>query len=272
MGSVPPLLSHARVSAGAEPGRWLLFLHGIFGAGRNWASFARRLVEARPDWGAVLVDLRLHGDSRGFAPPHTLAACAADVRRLAARLGAGEIALLGHSFGGKVALAALAAGPPRPRQIWVVDSTPDAGPPRGSAAEMLAALRELPPTFETRREAVRALEGRGFGRSVAEWMATNLEPRDSAYAWRFEVEAMAELLADFFRSDVWSIVLDPPGEVSIHVVKAEASDVLTEEACARIEDGSKRTRTLHLHRVPGGHWVNLENPGDLLELLRRWLP
>src|SRR4051812_24710793 len=61
-----PILAHTRVAApGRTPERWLLVLHGIYGAGRNWGSIARRLVEARPEWGAVLVDLRMHGQSRG---------------------------------------------------------------------------------------------------------------------------------------------------------------------------------------------------------------
>src|SRR5215217_5600958 len=78
-----PILSHTRVTAkDAEPGMWLLMLHGIYGSGRNWGTIARRLVEARPEWGVLLVDLRNHGQSHGFAGPHTLAASAADVDRL----------------------------------------------------------------------------------------------------------------------------------------------------------------------------------------------
>jgi esterase len=93
-----PILAHTRVAAaGHEPERWLLVLHGIYGAGRNWGSIARRLVEARPEWGAVLVDLRNHGQSRGFAEPHTIASAAADVDRLVEHLDLHAAALLGHS-------------------------------------------------------------------------------------------------------------------------------------------------------------------------------
>ena len=82
-----PLLHHDRISAdGVEPGRWIVVLHGIFGSGRNWASVARRLVRRRPEWGVLLVDLRLHGASQGLSPPHTIAACAADVDRLVGAL------------------------------------------------------------------------------------------------------------------------------------------------------------------------------------------
>ena len=45
------------------PQKWLLFLHGILGSGANWRSFARKILEPRPHWGALLVDLRMHGQS-----------------------------------------------------------------------------------------------------------------------------------------------------------------------------------------------------------------
>src|SRR5512140_1638579 len=100
-----PVLHHQVLTAAeAAPGRWLYVLHGIFGAGRNWASIARRLVRERPDWGAVLVDLREHGRSTGFGGPHTVAAAAGDLRRLVETTGLAATGVLGHSFGGKVAL------------------------------------------------------------------------------------------------------------------------------------------------------------------------
>ena len=78
IGERPVSLAHRRIHApGTIPSRWVLFLHGFLGAGRNWASIGRGVVEARPDWGVVLVALRLHGDSQGLAPPHTVAASAA---------------------------------------------------------------------------------------------------------------------------------------------------------------------------------------------------
>ena len=50
-------LYQERIARGT-PARWLLLTHGIYGAGSNWRGIARKLVERRPDWGVVLVDLR----------------------------------------------------------------------------------------------------------------------------------------------------------------------------------------------------------------------
>jgi len=267
-----PTLAHERITAtDAAPSRWLLVLHGIYGAGRNWASVMRRFVRQRPDWGAVLVDLREHGGSRGFPPPHTLRAAAADLDALAATLDEPVRAVLGHSFGGKVALVYARDFGRGLDQVWVVDSTPAAGTPRGSAWEMLAAVRRVPDRFETRAEAVAALEAEGISRPVGQWMSTNLIHGPDGYRWRLDFDVMESMLLDFFDTDLWPVVEAPPARVRIHFVKAEESAVLTEEACARIEEAGRRNGRVRLHRVAGGHWVNADNPQALEQLLVEYL-
>jgi len=267
------VLHHVTLSArDACPARWLFVLHGAFGAGRNWSSAARRLVRDRPDWGVVLVDLRLHGGSQGFPPPHTVAASASDVLALADRLSPRieEAALLGHSFGGKVALSCVRADAGRWSCVWVIDSTPDAMPLSGSLPAMLGHLRALPGPFGTRREAEVALEARGVAPKVARWMATNLV-REPELRWRFDLDALEELLMDFFRTDLWDVLEQgPPPEFEF--VAADDSPVLTRDARRRIETIGERTGATHLHRVAGGHWVHVDNPRALHSLLEARLP
>src|SRR5690606_19115338 len=157
--AMSPLLAHDPVTAtGAEPERWMLVLHGIYGQGRNWASVARRFVRERPSWGLMLVDLRLHGASTGFEPPHTVPRCAEDVAALAETLGAPVEGVLGHSFGGKVALLYAALAPRPPAQLWLVDSQPGPRDPDGSAWHMLEVLRRFPGPFSDRAEGIAAVE------------------------------------------------------------------------------------------------------------------
>ena len=105
----PPIasrvLAHTLLAnPGRTPQQWLLVLHGLFGAGRNWRTVASQLVQVRPDWGVILVDLRMHGDSQGFPPPYTLRTAAADLAALLNATGLRAPGMLGHSFGAKVAL------------------------------------------------------------------------------------------------------------------------------------------------------------------------
>jgi esterase len=288
-----PALAHTRIAApGAAPERWILFLHGIFGAGRNWATVARRLVRGRPEWGALLVDLRMHGASQGYEPPHTLAAAAADVAELVRQLELRAEGVLGHSFGGKVALqwvamaaeaATSGAAAEAPGVVWVADSTPAAGEPRGAAWEMLARLRRHPGPFANRRELVAALVAEDVARPVAEWLSTNLEPAGgngsgagavggAALRWRLDLGAAEALLRSFFAADLWPLVEDPPAGTELHFLRATRSWVLTEEDEARLAAAAARHGRVHLHAVEGGHWLNADNPDAVLELLERTLP
>src|SRR5690606_16267672 len=102
-------LAHTVLTAkGASPRRAMLFMHGILGTRANWRSFARSFTEARPDWAAVLVDLRHHGDSLELGGDDDLDACVDDLLALGGALDLPIRGALGHSFGGKVALALLA--------------------------------------------------------------------------------------------------------------------------------------------------------------------
>ncbi|MGI9182898.1 MAG: alpha/beta fold hydrolase [Longimicrobiaceae bacterium] len=263
-----PILSHTRVAAsGRDPERWLLVLHGIYGKGRNWGSVARRVVDARPEWGALLVDLRMHGDSRGFRPPHTVESSAADLRRLVEQLELPAAGVLGHSFGGKVALAYARERPEGLDQLWVMDSTPAIKVPSGSAWRMIGIVRSLPEQFGSRAEAVEAVQAHGYDKGLAQWMAMNLAPDDDVYRWTIDWDAMESMLRDFFRTELWEVVERPPEGVEIHFAKATQSDTLDEEEVARIEAAGRENERVFLHHLEGGHWINTDNPDAVVELL-----
>lgn len=268
-----PLLHHQFLtgSPDAHPDRWMLVLPGIYGAGRNWASVARRLVQARPDWGAVLVDLRQHGGSMGFPPPHDLDAAAGDLSAVVEAGGLDVRAVLGHSFGGKVALV-YSRNPPVPlSRVWVVDSTPDARDADGSAWGMLRVLRQRPGPFADRDAGIAAVMHEGYPRPVAMWMSTNLVHGPDGYRWRLDPDDMEALLRSFFATDAWDAVEAPHPGTHVHVVQGLESSILTPQACARVEAAHARTGQAHLHPVAGGHWLNADNPDALQDLLTRFM-
>lgn len=256
----------------------MLVLHGIFGAGRNWASVARRFVADRPEWGAVLIDLREHGRSQGFAPPHTVDACARDLLRLIDDRDIEARAILGHSFGGKVALrfaevAAHDPSAPHLECVWVIDSTPAPRPPGGSAWAMLGVLEGHPGPFADRDTAIAAIEAAGYDSGVAQWMSTNLE-RDPAgsLTWRIDRASMRHLLESFFALDLWGIVEHPPAGTMLHLVRATESSIVDESVRDRWEAAGLATGAAHLHELEGGHWLNADNPEGLAHLLEEHTP
>ncbi len=267
----PTLLNHEEIASTEGATQMLYVLHGIFGAGRNWSSVIRSFVRSHGEWNARLLDLRQHGFSQGFAAPHTITAAAHDIEELAQQLGETPASVLGHSFGGKVALMYARHHGAELEQVWVIDSTPEAREPDGSAWRMLEIIRQTPRQFESREQLIELLGEAGVARPTAQWMATNLEKRDGAYVWRFDFESIEALLRDFFREDLWDVLESPSADMEIHIVKAQESGVLSPAAMTRVRDIGKRNGRVFLHEVAGGHWVNAENPEALLALMNAHL-
>lgn len=216
-----------------------------------------------------MLDLRGHGESPPGEPPHTVAAAAQDV---VATLGPdGAASLLGHSFGGKVALAAAARWPGL-QQVWVVDTGLAPRTPAGLAWRLAQWLgTELPARVADRAEAVAWLEARGVPRPVAQWFAMNLEREGADLRWRLDGDVMRALLEDFFRVDGWALLAQVPPTVEVHLVQALGSDAWsrTDEERAAAAAAAGRAQW---HRLPGGHWLNVDNPDGLLDLVAPRLP
>jgi len=286
--------AHTFVGADDAP-RLGFVLHGVLGAGHNFRSFIKRLTEVRPEYRFVLIDLRNHGKSTPTPPPHTLESAADDLLDLAASLGRDPDVVIGHSLGGKVALT-FARRHVEPRelrrpspaahgkldQVWALDSDP--GPQVAGSShqvrQVMAALRAHPGPFATRAEVIERIMNEGLSSGLANWLSTNLERREDKFFWRLELDAIDELLDDYFDADLWGFLnelaagsekLERPLP-HVHLLVAENSDrwsgSMKEHALAL---PASENFTLH-ELADSGHWVHVDNPDGLLEFLSTHLP
>lgn len=255
--------AHEVVEApGASPGRCAFVLHGILGSRGNWRGFARAMARAYPGWRWVLVDLRGHGESHGAAGPHTVAACAADLDRLAVALGVRPAAVVGHSFGGKVALAYARDHGRGLEAVWSLDSPPgksDAGAAGGEVARVIEAIRAAPMPVSSRQVVVRHFEAAGFGEGIARWMTTNLRRGAAGFEWVFDLAVVDALLADYRGVDLWPFLDAPPLSLAVHLLVATRGGRWSSGELARV-DG---LADVGVHRLDAGHWVHVDDPGGV---------
>jgi alpha-beta hydrolase superfamily lysophospholipase len=107
---VPPLCTTSDAMARAP----IIILHGLLGQSKNFGTWARDLKAKHLDFDrrVIVADLRNHGDS-----PHAAEMAyhlmAADVLRLIDQLECKTAVLIGHSMGGKVAMASALLFPAR---------------------------------------------------------------------------------------------------------------------------------------------------------------
>ena len=263
-----------------------LLLHGILGSHRNWRSFARRLATALPDWRFVLVDQRCHGNSTHLSGPHTVASCAEDLVRLEEHLGCSVQAVIGHSFGGKVALE-WSIKPRSQRATVIVLDSPAGGTAarvqsslaRGSdtakepldtdtsaVERVIQAVRTVPMPVTDRRDVADFLHAKGFSGGLASWMTSNLRREGKILVWSFDLDGVIELLQDYRQLDYWDIVQAPPQDVDLVQIWAENSDRwLPSDRAQLAEIDHPRSRVYRLKDA--GHWLHVDNAAGLLALL-----
>jgi pimeloyl-ACP methyl ester carboxylesterase len=133
----------------------------------------------------------------------------------------------------------------------------------------MQAIRKTTTPAADRQHVVAELMGLGLSSGTANWLATNLQRMDDGFVWRFNLEAISELMLDYFRMDLWAVLEHPTSDSDLRVVVAERSDRWAPENRARIQRMADET-AISLHVVPNaGHWLHVDNPGFLLELMGR---
>ncbi|XP_019152068.1 PREDICTED: protein ABHD11 [Ipomoea nil] len=265
-----------------------VLLHGILGSRKNWGSFARRLAKEFPKWQFLLVDLWCHGDSTSIKKkgPHTVASAALDVLKLLGHLRLTPRVVVGHSFGGKVALSMVdqVAKPlARPVRVWVLDATPGkvraGGDGDDHPAELITFLSALPKEVSSKRDVAEALTKQGFSKDVAQWVVTNLRQTNpsgtspASFSWVFDLKGIAEMYQSYEETNMWKIVEDVPRGVHVSFLKAERSlHRWALEDIRRIhsaeEQASKEGGGVEMHVLEdAGHWVHADNPDGLFKIL-----
>ena len=267
---------HARTVG--EAGPHVVFVHGLFGQGKNWTSIAKGLADRHR---VTLLDLPNHGHSAWTDQADYL-----DMAEMvAAELEAlGEpVTLVGHSMGGKVAMQVALRRPELLRAPVVVDVAPVEYPTRGGRtddpdeeatpfADFIAAMQAVDlDRLGSRREADEALRNAVPSRTVRSFLLQSLVREglddDGGWRWRLNLEALERDL-DRLRG-----FPEPPegahfdGPV-LWIAGADSTYVLPGDR-ARMDALFPQTRLVRIKNA--GHWVHSEQPETFLETLRRFL-
>ncbi|HEU5080653.1 MAG TPA: alpha/beta fold hydrolase [Opitutaceae bacterium] len=166
-------LAHRDLGGEGKPP--LILLHGLLGSSRNWQTVGADLAAQHH---VCALDQRNHGRS-----PHdremNYPVMVDDVLRWLDERKWNEVALLGHSMGGKVAMALACRFPQRVSRLVVVDIVPKTYLSEAHRAEF-AAMNELDlRSLKSRGEAELKFEGRVADWAMRKFLATNLERREA---------------------------------------------------------------------------------------------
>lgn len=236
----------------------------------------------------VLVDLRNHGRSagiKGLRPPHDMSTAARDLADLVkARGWAWPDVVVGHSMGGKVALdfaescsrGDYGESADLPKQLWVLDSVPgqvETDNSDGEVERVLQTLASLPSSLPSRKWVVDHMINLGFSKSLSEWIGSNLKKDNEHVTWAFDLQAAIDMFNSYRERSYWTLLENPPKGLDIAIVQAELSDRWLSDDVQRLKALSRRESKpdagkVSLHVLPNsGHWVHVDNPKGLLEIM-----
>ncbi|GHO53598.1 alpha/beta fold hydrolase [Ktedonobacter robiniae] len=149
----------------------LILLHGLGATADTWHLVAGRLYKHSP---VIAFDLRGHGLSEQPETGYDLVNIAEDVVHGMAALGLGQVALVGHGWGGRVALALAARHPALISHLVLVDCP------------------HVEPRYWPGMTRERFLRGRG--------------DQERSLSWNDFVREMREEMDDFWTPDIEAIV------------------------------------------------------------------
>lgn len=237
----------------------VVLLHGLFGAGRNWGGIQKRLALRHR---VLAPDLRNHGES-DRAPAMDYAAMAEDVCEVIARRGLAPAAVLGHSMGGKVAMALALRHGAMVSRLVVADIAPVRYPP--ALRGYVAAMRALPLTPDlTRRDADAALEPAVPEASIRAFLVQSLDFGGDAPVWKL---GLAEIAAAMPAIEDFTV----PGryEGPVLVLNGERSSYIQPAHHALFRQLFPAARFATVERA--GHWLHADSPNAFLALVEPFL-
>jgi pimeloyl-ACP methyl ester carboxylesterase len=262
-----------------DSGPRVVFVHGLFGQGKNWTTIARKLAEDGRR--VTLLDLPNHGHS-----PWTDRVDYGDMAEFVAAelaLLGDPVTLVGHSMGGKVAMQLALRWPELLRALVVVDVAPVEYPVSGGRtddpdeeaspfAAFIAAMQAIDlDALDSREEADRALREAVPSTMVRSFLLQSLV-RDgvgpgAGWRWRLNLATLARDLGELrgFPDPPPGATFDGP---VLWIAGAGSTYVLDRDR-PRMDALFPATRLVRIKHA--GHWVHSEQPEVFLETVRRFL-
>lgn len=237
----------------------VLALHGVTGHAGRWPVLAAGLPGLR----LLGVDLRGHGRSP-WTPPWGMEQHVADVLATMDALGLDRVPVLGHSFGGAVAVHLARTAPERVASLVLLD--PALGLDADDVLEAAEDTRsdEVFPDRESAR-ADRARRWEGIDAALVETeLDAHLVRHDDGWRYRYSRAAVVAAWSEMARPAVV-----PPAGTRTLVVPATKADYVAPawlDAC-RAELGDD----LVVVPVDAGHMVFLERPAEVAAAVRGFL-
>lgn len=235
----------------------LLIAHGLFGSARNWGVVAKRLSQTRR---VLSIDMRNHGDSP-WEDSHGYPELAGDLAEVIADNG-GQADVVGHSMGGKAAMALALLHPETVRRLVVADIAPTGY--EHSQQHLVDAMREVDLSrVDTRRDADTQLAEHVPEDGVRAFLLQSLDVKGRR--WRLNLDTLERFMPQILGWPELAGQFDGP----TLFLSGAASDYVKPDHRPAIKALFPQAK---FAKIPGaGHWLHADKPREFEAAVRAYL-
>lgn len=241
----------------AEP---IVLLHGLFGKQDNLGLLKQALLLQRP---VITVDLRNHGLSEWHAEMN-YQVMSDDILNLLSELALPKAHLLGHSMGGKVAMAVALQAPDRIASLCVADIAPVTYTESRHTNVFKALNAVANAQIASRKEAEQLMSDYLTETSVRQFLLKSFSNEQPTH-WQFNLHILQQHYADIMGWPFATQHYSGP----VLFIKGSASDYLQTEHKPAIRQHFPNASA---KIIPGcGHWLHAEKPLLFNGIVERFL-
>lgn len=227
----------------------VVLIHGLFGSYENLGVIARSLSE---QYHVINIDVRNHGRSE-HSQQMSYALMVEDLAQTLDALDVPQAAVLGHSMGGKLAMAFALTYPERVAKLILADVAPIHYPPRHNSVFtglMAVNLATINNRSEADKQLAKFIEEIG----VRQFLLKSLVKDNEQFTWRFNLSA----LHANYNELIGAAVVDGQYTGPTLFIKGGNSDYILPEHKARIMQLFPKAQAKVIQGT--GHWLHAEKP------------
>ncbi|OTA18687.1 acyl-CoA esterase [Xenorhabdus beddingii] len=234
----------------------IVLIHGLFGDLNNLGGLGRDLQQHYP---VIQIDVRNHGISP-LMETMDYPNMAQDVLALLDKLTLSKATVIGHSMGGKIAMAMTAMAPEQIDKIVVIDMAPVAYPVRRHDSIFTALNNVTAAGAQTRQAATEIMRQDIQEEGVIQFLLKSFRQGE----WKFNLPVLQK---EYEKIIGWETI--PAWHKPALFIRGGNSDYVTE---AYREDIVRQFPQATAWVVAGcGHWVHAEKPEAVLRAIHRFL-
>ena len=247
----------------------LIIIHGLFGSSQNWHKISSKLSCCCK---VIAVDLRNHGNSP-HADTNSYSEFADDLNTILNSCTDSKVVIMGHSMGGKVAMACSLMFPKKVHGLIVCDIAPVTY--SKSVVQHISLLQQIQLTVRSKREAISILRERGVSSGMIAFFMKSLVVENGVCRWKFNIDALANNMEELCTFP--SYMLEGAGFDGPSLFIRGGAQETEEDRFPGIQEESiqvikKSFNNSIITTIEGaGHWLHINKPNEFYECVTSWL-